>query len=36
MDVDSIEGLKRVKILRSFLRMVGGRWLACGELSNDF
>ncbi len=29
---DSIEGLRQLRILRNFLRIVGERWLACGEL----
>ena len=30
-DTDSNEELKQLRILRRFLRMVGKRWLSCGE-----
>jgi hypothetical protein len=33
MGIDPNEGLKKLRILRSFLRIVGERWLSCGELS---
>jgi hypothetical protein len=33
---DSNEGLKKLRILRKFLRIVGERWLGCGELSKTF
>ena len=36
MDVDSNEGLRKLRILRNFLRIVGNRWLGCGELSKVF
>ncbi|KAH8703840.1 hypothetical protein BGW36DRAFT_287451 [Talaromyces proteolyticus] len=38
MGIDSNEGLKRLRILRTFLRMVSARWLCCErylELLND-
>ena len=31
----SNEGLGSLRILRSFLKVVGERWLGCGELSNE-
>jgi hypothetical protein len=36
MDSKSNEGLKQLKILRNFLRIVGERWLGCSELSRTF
>jgi hypothetical protein len=36
IDIDSNEGLKKLRILRKFLRVVGERWLGCGELSRTF
>ena len=35
IDSDSTEGLKRLRTLRKFLKIVGERWLGCGELSKD-
>jgi hypothetical protein len=32
MNSDLNEGLKKLRILRNFLRIVGERWLGCGEL----
>ena len=32
----SNEELKKLRILRNFLRIVGERWLGCGELSKTF
>jgi hypothetical protein len=36
MDSDWNEKMRKLKILRNFLRIVGERWLACGELSTTF
>lgn len=30
---DSNEGLRKLRILRNFLMIMGERWLSCGELS---
>jgi hypothetical protein len=32
MDGDSNEGLRKLRVLRKFLGIVGKRWLGCGEL----
>jgi hypothetical protein len=36
VDSDANEGLKKLRILRNFLRNVGERWLGSGELSKSF
>jgi hypothetical protein len=36
MDNDSTEGMKRLRILRHFLQIVGKRWLSCGKLMKKF
>lgn len=36
MDIDSNEGLRKLRILRNFLRIVGERWLGGRELSKTF
>lgn len=36
MDIDHNEGLKKLRILRGFLKLVSTRWLACGEFSEMF
>ena len=35
-DSDPNEGLKKLRILRNFLKIVGQRWLSCSELSKSF
>ncbi len=36
IDGDSNAGLKSLKILRNFLRVVGERWMCCGKLCKTF
>jgi hypothetical protein len=36
MNIDPDEGLKKLRILRGFLNIVGERWLSCSELSKTF
>jgi hypothetical protein len=36
MDSDWNEKMRKLKILRNFLRIVGERWLGCGELRTTF
>jgi hypothetical protein len=36
IDSDWNGKMRKLKILRNFLRIVGKRWLGCGELSTTF